>query len=165
MKGYFLQAILTIISVRTRATVYYSFLLYKANISTADDGYDTMADVWQIMIWMLLVLKSGILPAADWFGHAWEPHSWRALHAGQRISAQFIYTLRELIGDCEWLANCLHIAHWSTPNRCSWCTCNKTNLSFFDFRVTSGWLQLLYSDAYLAAHSPDHPLFTTPVCL
>ena len=121
-----------------------------------------MGDIWRVIIWMLITLRSGVFPNCDWDGVAWPIGSWRARVAGTPITPGLFYTLWEIAGDYEWLANEIGLQHWSNPNPCSWCPCDKGLRLYSDFRPTSLWMPLVYVYEWIIAHPPEHPLFNTP---
>ena len=58
---------------------------YKQFMATQDDGYDTLQDVWRVLIWILYIFQTGDMPHCDWDNVPFPPDSWRAKVAGRKI--------------------------------------------------------------------------------
>ena len=86
-------------------------------------GRTTMV-AWNVILWSLLALQSGLHPRFDWEGTPWPAGSHEAAVAGSYLAAGFCAVIWLIKGDMDWIANSLGLEHYGAKLPCPWCRCN-----------------------------------------
>lgn len=70
---------------------------------------------------------------------------------GEQLGNGFRMVLWSVQGDCENLANELHLPHYAASSLCAFCPANRSDIPFTDFRPNAACKQKAFGQAALAA--------------
>ena len=101
-------------------------------------GEDTWLHIWRYIAWSCEALWSGVHPARDYCGVAFDPDSPRGRLAGKRICKgskayrAFIYAV---LGDLDFFHKDLGLPGHNAGEFCWLCNCNRTTNPWTDFNA------------------------------
>ena len=134
--------------------------------ATGEGNFDTMKVFWQIMVWSLSCMYSGVYPAADFRGHPFPPGSSNAAIAGQWLAGGHFAVLWSVKGDLEHYAKCYGMNHLASNSPCMFCPANRgddPSMVFTNFNEGASWKAQTWDAAGFKRQATDlHPIFQLP---
>ena len=137
--------------------------LFKSVIARGDTpATDTMGKVWNVILWCLRILESGVFPNVDWAERPYLPGTWEHSQAGLPFAGGYWFPLWLIKGDMEWMANSLGLPHWQSAKPCAWCQCSREpDNGVFNFFPAAQWRRSLWLNAraWKRSQAKLHPIF------
>ena len=140
------------------------------SIFSASKGSGTEEAMGKILLWSFQALGDGVWPEKDHNGKAFSevaPGSMHAKQAGLPLADGFFGVVWLIKGDLDYLANSLHLRHYSARMPCELCPCdNGLDQRHWasNFGPSSVWANSSYSRAQWSALRAEVPhwLFRLP---
>lgn len=123
-----------------------SFLMacWPKSATVKSQEVSTWEALWQVLQWSLCACMEGKHPSADHKGNPFLPNTYEAKMAGQPLTTELHkFVVWNLLGDMEYLANCLSLPHWQSDQFCFLCDAcrSEPTKNWKDFSKTHGWVE------------------------
>jgi len=117
------------------------------NLQSVQDNHHTLRVFYKKLIWSFQALWEGEDPVKDWLGNP-IPGAVPVV----KMMGGFFMCVWALIFDLDHGFKCYSLPNPNSNTPCSLCPCNTTSMPWFDFRMSAGWLNHIWTlEGWLAA--------------
>ena len=144
-------------------SMFYMASWVKSVTSRGKDGQlaDTWQQIWLPLLWSLMACWTSKHPSKDWHNKAFEPGNVFLPLAGKPLLGGIRFMIWNVLGDLEFFANVMGMAHWKNDNMC-WCCDASRKEAARDWQVNwgnTGWTLREPADY---KYNSMHPVFKLP---